>query len=193
MSKSDGRRYRRISLNLPAQITINAVDEHEGRLLNISPGDMALIADTKAVQGDAVIVRIKDLDIIVGTVARTFPDGFAISFILSKKRRMLLTEQLMMLSNQLFSEGLEDRRSTPRHRQSGARTISRLEDGTSLYVRIIDMSVSGASVDSPRRPPIGSEIHIGRRRGIIVRHTPRGFVIVFEAQTDKAQPILRAV
>lgn len=194
MSKRDERRYRRISLNLPAQIVVNTVDHYEGELLNISPGDMAIIADTKVVPGDAIVVRIKGLDVIEGTVARTFPDGFAVSFLLSKKRRTLLTEKLMLLSNQAFSTGLEDRRATPRHRNSSSRTVCRLEDGTALYVKILDVSVDGVAVDAPRRPAVGSAIHIGRQRGVIVRHTPRGFVVFYEAmQEESAQPILRAV
>ncbi len=194
MSKRDERRYRRISLNLPAQIVVNTVDHYEGELLNISPGDMAIIADTKVVPGDAVVVRIKGLDVIEGTVARIFPDGFAVSFLLSKKRRTLLTEKLMLLSNQAFSTGLEDRRATPRHRNSNSRTVCRLEDGTALYVKILDVSVDGVAVDAPRRPAVGSAIHIGRQRGVIVRHTPRGFVVFYEAmQEESAQPILRAV
>ncbi|MEM9618226.1 MAG: PilZ domain-containing protein [Pseudomonadota bacterium] len=194
MSKRDDRRYRRISLNLPAQIVVNTVDHYEGELLNISPGDMAIIADTKVVPGDAVVVRIKGLDVIEGTVARTFPDGFAVSFLLSKKRRTLLTEKLMLLSNQAFSTGLEDRRATPRHRNSNSRTVCRLEDGTALYVKILDVSVDGVAVDAPRRPAVGSAIHIGRQRGVIVRHTPRGFVVFYEAtQEESTQPILRAV
>lgn len=194
MSKRDARRYRRISLNLPAQIVVNTVDHYEGELLNISPGDMAIIADTKVVPGDAVVVRIKGLDVIEGTVARTLPDGFAVSFLLSKKRRTLLTEKLMLLSNQAFSAGLEDRRATPRHRNSNSRTVCRLEDGTALYVKILDVSVDGVAVDAPRRPAVGSAIHIGRQRGVIVRHTPRGFVVFYETmQAESAQPILRAV
>lgn len=193
MAKSEVRRYRRVSLNLPARIVINAVDEYEGRLLNISPGDMALIADTKAVVGDAAVIHIKDIDIIEGTVARTFPDGFAISFLLSKRRRAVLTEKLMLLSNAGFADGLGDRRAAPRHRNAATRTVCRLEDGTSLFVKIIDMSVSGVSVDAPRRPAIGSPIVIGTQRGVVVRHTPRGFVAVYEAMREDQKPVLRAV
>lgn len=196
MQKSDGRRYRRISLSVPARIVVNAVDEYQGRLLNISPGDMALIADTRAVVGDAVVAHLKDLDIIEGTVARTFPDGLAVSFILSKRRRAQLTERLMLLANPGFADGLADRRGAPRHRVSNARTVCRLPDGTSLFVTVVDMSVSGVSVDAPRRPPIGSAIVVGRQRGVIVRHTPRGFVVVYDDQisdAEKEAPALRAV
>ena len=193
MSKRDARRYRRISLDLPAQIVINTVDEYEGRLLNISPGNMALLVKTNAVPGDAVVIRIKGLDVIEGTVARVFPDGFAVSFMLSKKRRTILTEKLMLLSNPKFAEGLSDRRSTPRHPGSNSRAVCRLEDGTALYVKILDVSVDGVSVDAPRKPALGSVIHIGRQRGVIGRHTPRGFVVFYETNEGQEQPILRAV
>lgn len=193
MAKTDGRRYRRISLNLPAQIVVNTVDEHEGRLLNISPGDMALVSDASVVQGDAVVIRIKGLDIIEGTVARVLPDGFAVSFLLTKKRRALLTEKLMLLANAQFKEGLEDRRSTPRHRTAATRTVCRLHDGASLYVKLLDNSVDGVSVEAPRRPPVGSSIHVGRSKGVVTRHTTRGFVIVYDGESINESQILRAV
>lgn len=198
MFKSEARRYRRISLDLPVRIVINAVDEYEGRLLNISPGDMALITDAKAVVGDAAVITIEGLDVIESTIARTFPDGFAVSFLLSKRRRNLLIEQLMLRANPDFADGLGDRRSTLRHRDGGRRTSCRLSDGTSLFVTIVDTSVNGVSVDARRRPPIGSDIHVGRRRGVIARHTPRGFVVVYEnapadTSTESNQPVLRAV
>ena len=201
MFKNDGRRYQRISLNLPARIVVNATDEYEGRLLNISPGDMALITDAKVVVGDAAVIHIDGLDVIESTVARTFPDGFATSFLLSKRRCNLLIEQLMLKANPEFADGLGDRRSTLRHRDGGSRASCRLADGTSLFVTIIDTSVNGVSVDSRRRPPIGSAIHVGRRRGVIVRHTPRGFVVVYDSASEQTaaqaadgqKPVLRAV
>ncbi len=180
MFKTDARRYRRIGLNLPARVTINASDERDGRLLNISPGDMALICDASPAPGDAAIVTIEGLDIIEGTVARIFPDGFAMSFLLSRRRRSILIEQLMLCANPDFAAGLGDRRRSPRHPGKDARSICRLENGASLMVKIVDTSVNGVSVDASRRPPVGASIHIGRKRGVVLRHTSRGFVVVYD-------------
>jgi hypothetical protein len=193
MLKSDQRRYRRISLSLPARVVINAVDEYEGRLINMSPGDMALIVPAKAVVGDAVVVRIKGLDVIEGTVARKFPDGIAVSFLLSKSRKGLLLEKLMLLANPSFAEGLNDRRAEPRHKVSDSRAICRLDDGTSLFVKVIERSVNGVSVDAPRRPEIGASIMIGSRRGVVSRHTPRGFVAVYDAPGETQKPFSKAI
>lgn len=194
MPKSDARRYRRISLNLPAQISVNAVDDHSGQLLNISPGDLAVLSDAKVVAGDAVIVRVKGLEVIEGTVSRILPDGFAVSFLLSKNRRARLTEQLMLRANEQFNAGLGDRRESPRRRGAPQRTICRLADGTSLHATLLDESVDGAALEAPRRPAIGADIHIGRRRGVVIRHTPRGFVVVYNNhEAETARPVLRAV
>ena len=73
------------------------------------------------------------------------------------------------------------------------RAVCRLEDGTALYVKILDVSVDGVAVDAPRRPAVGSVIHIGRQKGVIGRHTPRGFVVFYETAASQELPILRAV
>ncbi len=193
MKSNDARRYKRVILNLPARIVINVVDEYQGGLINISPGDMALISDAKAVVGDAAVIHIKGLDVIEGTVARIFPDGIGISYILSKRRRTMLIEKLMLQANPDYAEGLADRRDAPRHRDSNSRMVCRLPDGSALFVKIIDTSVDGVSVDSPRRPPVGASIFVGSQRGVIVRHTPRGFVVVYDAMRDEPKTVLRVV
>jgi hypothetical protein len=195
MSKNDARRYHRVPLRLPVSVIINAGEEIDGALLNISPGGLAVLAEAKPLPGDAVSVRIKDLDVIDGTVARIFPDGFAISYFLSKRRKAQLMEKLMLAANAAHAQGLEDRRKSLRHPASNTPTTCRLADGSSLIVRIVNTSVDGVAVDSSRRPDIGAEIHVGRRCGVVVRHTPRGFVVVYDtaAQTEPATILRRVV
>lgn len=199
MIKSEQRRYRRIPLDLPARIIVNGIDEYDGHLLNISPGDLSVQVNARTVKGDAAVIYVSGLDVIEGRIVRTFPDGFALSFLLSRRRRTLLTEQLMLRANPNFAAGLGDRRGAPRHPIAEQRMVCRLPDGGSLFVRVLDQSVDGVSVESPRKPAVGSPIHIGRQRAIVLRHTSRGFVAVFEradAVANKASqtlPKLRAV
>lgn len=199
MNKSEQRRFRRIPLDLPARVIINGIDEVDGRLVNISPGDLSVQVDARVVKGDAAVIYVSGLDVIEGRVVRTFPDGFALSFLLSRRRRALLTEQLMLRANPSFAAGLADRRSAPRHQANEQRMVCRLPDGGSLFVRVLDQSVDGVAVESPRKPAVGSAIHVGRQRAIVMRHTPRGFVAIFEAScavkdaASKPQAKLRAV
>jgi hypothetical protein len=195
MNKSEQRRFRRIPLDLPARVIINGIDEVEGRLVNISPGDLAVQVSANVVKGDAAVIYVSGLDVIEGRIVRTFPDGFALSFLLSRRRRALLTEQLMLRANPSFATGLADRRSAPRHPANEQRMVCRLPDGGSLFVRVLDQSVDGVAVESPRKPAVGTAIHVGRQRAIVMRHTPRGFVAIFEASALTARPSskLRAV
>jgi hypothetical protein len=199
MIKSEQRRYRRIPLDLPARIIVNGIDEYDGKLLNISPGDLSVQVDARTVKGDAAVIYVSGLDVIEGRIVRTLPDGFALSFILSRRRRTLLTEQLMLRANPNFAAGLGDRRTAPRHPIAEQRMVCRLPDGGSLFVRVLDQSVDGVSVEAPRKPAVGSAIHIGRQRAIVLRHTSRGFVAVFERadavanQPSQPHPKLRAV
>jgi hypothetical protein len=188
MMKPEKRRYRRVPLDLPAHIIINGIDEYDGRLVNISPGDLAVKVEARAVKGDAAVIYISGLDVIEGRIARTFPDGFALSFLLSRRRRALLTEQLMLRANPNFSTGLLDRRAAPRHPSPDQRMVCRLPDGGSLFVRVLDQSVAGVSVESPRKPAIGAPIHVGRQRATVIRHTPRGFVAVYDRAGEPVAP-----
>ncbi len=200
MSKSENRRFQRIALEMPARIIVNGIDEYDGQLVNISPGDLALKVKARVMKGDAAVVYVSGLDVIEGRIARTFPDGFALSFLLSRRRRTLLTEQLMLKANRSIAANLGDRRTAPRHPGAEQRMVCRLPDGGSLYVRVLDMSVDGVSVEAPRKPAVGSAIHVGRQKAIVIRHTPRGFVAIYERAAaqgatapDLRQAKLRAV
>lgn len=194
MPKSDLRRFRRIALDLPARIIINDIDEYHGRLVNISPGDLAVNVEAKVAVGDGAVIYVNGLDFLEGTVVRLIPDGFALSFMLSRRRRATLTELLLLRANAPYSDGLRDRRSTPRHFVGDQRMVCRMPDGASQFVKVLDRSVNGVSVDAPRKPEIGSVIHIGRARAIVVRHTPRGFAAIYEPTASGLQSSrLRAV
>ncbi|MBI1391303.1 MAG: hypothetical protein GC152_01055 [Alphaproteobacteria bacterium] len=185
-SPSELRRYRRVPIDLPARVIINGVNECHGRLINMSPGDLAMKAEVQPRIGDAAVVYVIGLDVFEGTVARIFPDGFALSFRLSRVRRALLTERLMEIVNPKLAEGMRDRRIAPRHQMKSQRMVCRLPDGASMFVRVIDMSVDGVALEATKKPPVGSDIHVGRMRGVVMRHTARGFVVVYDHSAREA-------
>lgn len=180
MGKRYQRRHQRVALNIPAEVVVNSIDIVKGVLINVSPGGLALVCDAPVTVGDSIIVYARDLDILPGRVARLLPDGFAASLILTKSHRIKLIEQLFLHTNPAYRDSVNERRATPRHGHHDQHNVCRLPDGSGLFVKIIDMSVNGAAVDSRRKPSIGTPIRIAQRSGIVVRHTPRGFAIGFE-------------
>jgi hypothetical protein len=54
-----------------------------------------------------------------------------------------------------------------------------LEDGTKMTCRIIDMSLSGAAIAAERRPPLKSQVLLGRIAARVVRNLEEGFALEF--------------
>ena len=54
-----------------------------------------------------------------------------------------------------------------------------MEGGRQIDCRVIDMSLSGAAVAAPHRPPIRAHVTLGRVQGRVVRHIDDGFALEF--------------
>jgi hypothetical protein len=59
-----------------------------------------------------------------------------------------------------------------------------LPNGEVHSCRIIDVSLSGASIVSDVKPPIGTAVILGRMRGRVVRHHGQGMGIHFADLRD---------
>ena len=55
----------------------------------------------------------------------------------------------------------------------------KLSDEITLQAQIIDVSLSGANVATEARPPLGSEVLLGKVRAEVVRHHERGIAVRF--------------
>ena len=69
-------------------------------------------------------------------------------------------------------------RSAPRMYEPALRTFTR-RDGTVIDCDVADISLTGASIKTDIRPPIGEIIHIGRSTGRVVRHHGEGVAVEF--------------
>lgn len=62
--------------------------------------------------------------------------------------------------------------------RNGEQTLQ-LAEGIVVTCRVLDVSISGASVATPARPGIGTEMMVGKLRARVVRHHPQGFGVQF--------------
>ncbi len=109
---------------------------------------------------------------------RVFDGGFAFSIAATKHKREKLAAQLTWLANrsELGSEdGRRHERITP---QNGEQTLQ-LTEGIVLTCRVLDVSLSGASIATPARPELGTEVVVGKLRARVMRHHPQGFGVQF--------------
>jgi hypothetical protein len=98
----------------------------------------------------------------------------------TERKREKLAAQLAWIAKRHALGLPEDRRHdrlTPRNPHADLM----LNDGTIAACRIIDLSLSGAAVETDVRPQMGTNVRLGNMSGRIVRHFMEGVAIEFDA------------
>jgi hypothetical protein len=172
------RRFQRVHVNLLGRFMLADRREFPCQVTDMSPGGMALVAPVSGRPGERVIAYIDHVGRLEGVVARTFPNGFAMTIAATPRKRDKLASQLTWLANRHILGLPEDRRHgrlVPRN----PRSIMTLPDSSTAVCHIIDMSLSGAAVACDSRPPVGSLIMLGRTQARVIRHREEGIAVEF--------------
>jgi hypothetical protein len=177
---TERRHFHRIAVDLLGRFMLEDRSEFPCRIRDMSPGDVAVMTVARARIGERVILYVDHLGRIEGSVRRLFTGGFAVDVLMSDRKREKLAAQLTWLANRAELNLPEDRRHE-RLQPRNPFVDAALEDGRSYKVRIIDLSLSGAAVQSSIRPAIGSRIVLGPIQGRVVRHLEEGFALEFAA------------
>jgi hypothetical protein len=116
-------------------------------------------------------------------VVRRFEGGFAVRILASLYKRERIANLLTWLVNQ-ETLGLTEERRHERivPRVDASKLI--LPDGAVHNCRVIDVSLSGASVACTVKPEIGTMVILGRMRGRVVRHHEQGLALQFAKLQD---------
>jgi len=172
------RRFQRVKVDLLGRYMLPDRREFPCQVVNMSPGGMALIAPVAAQPGERVIAYVDHLGRLEGHVARTFPNGFAMTIGATTRKRDKLAAQLTWLANRHILGLPEDRRhGRVAPRNPSGRLI--MPNGVNVGCRIIDVSQSGAGIATDQRPPIGALVTLGKVQGRVVRYLDDGFAIEF--------------
>ncbi|XSG82226.1 MAG: PilZ domain-containing protein [Methyloligella sp. ZOD6] len=175
----DRRQYRRVNVRIFGRFMREDKQEFPCRIINMSAGGMAMLAPVACEKGERIVAYLDNFGRIEGTVVRCFEGGFAIKITASAVRREKIANLLTWAVNQenlgLSSSTRIHERTIPNNPES--KLI--LPDGESLECRVIDVSLSGASLAVDPKPAIGTEVVLGRMRGFVVRQHDNGVAIQF--------------
>jgi hypothetical protein len=174
----DRRRYKRVAVTLLGRFMRENKEEHPCKLIDVSAGGAAVAAAVAVPVGERVVAYFDHIGGIEGVVTREFDGGFAFSINATKHKREKLAAQLTWLSNRAElgnDDGRRHERITP---TNGEQTLQ-LAEGLSLTCRVLDVSISGASIATAARPEIGTEVVLGKLRARVVRHHAQGFGVQF--------------
>ena len=174
----DRRRHRRVDLTLLGRFMRANKQEYPCRMLDLSVGGAAILAPVDVEMGERIVAYFDEIGGIEGTCARVFDGGFAIALRVSAHKREKLAAQICWLVNKDDIGGAAGRRHQRIEVVNKSSTLV-LADGTAVECRVLDFSLSGASIGTAARPPIGDIITFGKLRCKVMRHHDRGIGVQF--------------
>jgi hypothetical protein len=174
----DRRRHKRFALALLGRFMRGNKQEFPCRLNDISVGGASLMAPVEVEVGERIVVYLDELGGIEGVVVRIFDGGFAINLRASQHKREKLAAQITWLINKEELGNSFGRRHQRLAVVNKTSTL-KLADGTTADCRVLDVSLSGASIGTEARPPIGDVVMFGKLRCKVMRYHDRGIGVQF--------------
>src|SRR5688572_1322027 len=104
------RRHQRVRVDVLGRMLLENRQEYPCRILNMSPGGAAIMADAPGKVGERIIAYVDHLGRLEGRITREFEGGFAMSISATPRKRDKLAAQLTWLANRQILNLPEDRR-----------------------------------------------------------------------------------
>jgi PilZ domain-containing protein len=179
----DRRRHRRVPVTVFGRFMREDKQEYPCQVINMSAGGMAVLSPIVCRDGERIVAYLDNLGRLEGVVVRCFEGGFAMRILASLHKRERIANLLTWLTNQK-ALGLGEERKHERvvPRINASKLI--LPNGDVHNCRVIDVSLSGASVACAVKPELGTVVILGRMRGRVVRHHDQGVALQFVELQD---------
>jgi len=181
----DPRRDRRAQKRAHVEVkgTILFPDkEYEEKclVLDLSPDGAGLKSACSMALGANIVLYIDGLGRFEGTIIRQDRVHVGVQFKYSKITRGRIAELIAIyLERGPFIH--TSMRSRPRltSRKMMHSFALELASGEKQACDIVDITISGASFKTDKRPALGERVMFGRTAGVVVRHTECGFAVSF--------------
>jgi hypothetical protein len=174
----DRRRHRRFPIALLGRFMRANKQEYPCRMSDLSVGGAAIMAPVEVEEGERIVAYFDEIGGIEGKVVRVFDGGFAIALKVSAHKREKLAAQICWLVNK-DDLGGEAGRQHQRIEAVNKTSTLVLSDGSVTDCRVLDFSLSGASIGTIARPALGDIVTFGKLRCKVMRHHDRGIGVQF--------------
>ena len=179
------RRFRRVRLMVAGRLYIPATQEEATFTVgDISPGDAALLCELKRDPQGKAVIYLDGLGRFEGPIVRAKSGGFVMTFSCSAQKREKLADQLTLELNRHLLNEHDLRRHDRVEAQSGSYTHFTRSTGDQIRCEVLDLSLTGVSVRTDVKPPMGEHILIGHRAGRVARHHTDGIGVEFLGLTQ---------
>jgi len=194
-AKAERRRHMRVHVDLPGRLFVPAEErEAQCQVKDLSPGGAQVACEFSPAQDAAIVLYIDGFGRFEGVVARPGEGKFGIKFTCSALKRERVAEQLTLFMNR----GTVDEAALRRHEREPTKGLARFTraNGDIVACEVLDLSLSGVSLKTEAKPPLGETVLIGQMAGRIVRHHETGVAIEFvgaPATTERERAKLSVV
>lgn len=187
-AKAERRQYLRVRVDLTGRLFIPS-DSREARckVVDLSPGGAQVVSEFVPPVDTQVILYIDGFGRFEGVVARPLEGSFGVRFQCSALKREKIAEQLTVYLNR----DLVDESVVRRHDRAPTKGLARFTraNGEIVNCEVLDLSLSGVSLKTDARPPLGEVVLIGQTAGRVARHHDNGIAIEFvNLQSEKPAP-----
>ena len=172
------RAHKRYNITLLGRFMRPNKQEYPCKIRDISVSGLAVTSPVDVEIGERIVAYFDHLGGLEGHVVRAFDCGFAIALKATQHKREKLANQLEFFSGRTNASEPPARRHDRFAIQEQSTTL-RLDEGIAVQVRVMDVSISGASVETEARPPLGAEVVLGKLRARVVRHHNAGLGLEF--------------
>lgn len=171
-------RYRTIEVDLGGRYMRSTEQEFPARLKAASVAQLVFTTPEQLANGERIIAHFEHLGGFDGKVSGTIDGGFELCLNITTRKREKLSAQLTWLLNRPLLSGLDGRKHE-RFAVEDKSVLLRYGRDQSVECTLLDISLSGASLETSVRPEVGSKVIVGKQHAIVRRHHDRGVGVQF--------------
>jgi hypothetical protein len=149
-------------------------------VLDLSPDGAGLKSTCSMALGANIVLYIDGLGRFEGTIIRQDRVHIGVQFKYSKITRGRIAE---LIATYLERGPFIDTSMRSRPRLTARKMLHsfalELASGEKQACDIVDITISGASFKTDKRPALGERVMFGKTAGVVVRHTACGFAVSF--------------
>lgn len=178
VARREKRRHARTKLALLGRYMIAGRAEYPLQTIDVSAGGLAVFAPESGEVGQRVVLYVDELGRLEGEIVRHIEGGFAVEFDATPARRDKLADQITWLANRDLFDKTEMRRHD---RVAPNNPVSKIlfADGRELMVNVLEVSLSGATIECEIAPEEGEIVIVGATKGRVLRVQGEFFAMEF--------------
>jgi hypothetical protein len=174
----DQRVYGRVPIALAGKVFFpGSGDERDCIVTDISLGGATLQFGAALAAGTELVLYLPGFERFAGVLVRSDIEEAGMRFACSEAKRVRTAEKIMLYLMGLLPHDMQLRRSE-RSAMPAPRRFTRA-DGAPVDFEVRDISLTGASLITASRPPLGEIVMLGATAGRVTRHFDEGIALEF--------------